>query len=61
VSREDLVARQRDGLVTVLDVRPEDEFTLGHVPGALNVPLGALERRLAELSRDRVVDAPGTP
>jgi len=61
VSREDLVARQRDGLVTVLDVRPEDEFTLGHVPGALNVPLGALERRLAELSRDRVVDTPGTP
>ena len=57
VSREDLVTRLRDGLVTVLDVRPEDEFTLGHLPGALNVPLGQLERRLAELPRDREVIA----
>jgi glutathione S-transferase len=38
VSRDDLVARLRDDLVTVLDVRPEDEFTLGHLPGALNIP-----------------------
>ena len=57
VSREDLVTRLRDGLVTVLDVRPEDEFALGHLPGALNVPLGQLERRLAELPRDREVIA----
>ena len=57
VSREDLVTRLRDGLVTVLDVRPEDEFTLGHLPGALNLPLGQLERRLAELPRDREVIA----
>src|SRR5215468_8289847 len=33
VSRDDLVARLRDDLVTVLDVRPNDEFTLGHLPG----------------------------
>jgi ArsR family transcriptional regulator len=52
VSREDLLARVRDGRATVLDVRPEDEFALGHLPGALNVPLAALERRLAELPRD---------
>lgn len=57
VSREDLVERLRDDLVTVLDVRPEDEFALGHVPGALNVPLAALERRLAELPRDKEVVA----
>ena len=31
------------GFVTVLDVRPEDEFALGHLPGALNVPLSELE------------------
>jgi ArsR family transcriptional regulator len=57
VSREDLVERLRDDLVTVLDVRPEDEFALGHVPGALNVPFAALERRLAELPRDKEVVA----
>jgi ArsR family transcriptional regulator len=57
VSREELLARLRDGLVTVLDVRPQDEFALGHIPGALNMPLGQLERRLAELPADRQVVA----
>src|SRR6266478_2775092 len=46
VSRKDLISRLRDGLVTILDVRPEDEFALGHLPGALNIPLGKLEQRL---------------
>jgi ArsR family transcriptional regulator len=49
VSREDLLERSRVGLVTVLDVRPADEFTLGHLPGALNIPLNDLTARLAEL------------
>lgn len=49
VSREELLQRTRDGLVTVLDVRPSDEFAIGHVPGAVNIPLGELEARLAEL------------
>jgi len=30
-------------------VRPEDEFALGHLPGAVNIPLRALEARLSEL------------
>src|SRR5215813_2119595 len=57
VSRDDLVARLRDDLVTVLDVRPEDEFTLGHLPGALNIPLAELDRRLGELPKSREVIA----
>jgi len=57
VSRKDLVSRLRDGLVTVLDVRPEDEFALGHLPGALNIPLGKLEHRLSELPTDRDIIA----
>lgn len=57
VSREELVSRLQDGLVTVLDVRPEDEFALGHLPGALNIPLAELERRLGELPPDREVVA----
>nr|WP_249139156.1 metalloregulator ArsR/SmtB family transcription factor [Bradyrhizobium japonicum] len=57
VSRDDLVARLHDDLVTVLDVRPEDEFALGHLPGALNIPLAELERRLGELPRGREVIA----
>lgn len=57
VSREGLVSRLQDGLVTVLDVRPEDEFAVGHLPGALNIPLAELERRLGELPVDKEVIA----
>jgi len=49
ISREELLQRSRAGAVTVLDVRPEDEFALGHLPGAVNIPLRALEKRLSEL------------
>jgi rhodanese-related sulfurtransferase/predicted transcriptional regulator len=49
VSRKELQQRLRKRAVTVLDVRPEDEFALGHVPGALNIPLGALKKRISEL------------
>ena len=42
----------RDDLVTVIDSRPAEEFAAGHLPGALNVPLRELKRRLWELYRD---------
>ncbi|MCF3947948.1 metalloregulator ArsR/SmtB family transcription factor [Acidiphilium sp. AL] len=57
VSRQDLLARIHDRSVTVLDVRPEDEFAQGHLPGAINIPLAALERRIALLPRDQPVIA----
>ena len=57
VSRDELVDRLRSGSATVLDVRPEDEFQQGHLPGALNIPLSQLERRLAELPADQVIIA----
>ena len=49
VSREELLTRLREGLVTILDVRPEDEFAAGHVPGAVNVPMSQLLKRIDEL------------
>jgi rhodanese-related sulfurtransferase/DNA-binding transcriptional ArsR family regulator len=48
VTRAELMDRLRDGVVTVLDVRPQDEFALGHLPGAINVPLAELEKRLSK-------------
>jgi ArsR family transcriptional regulator len=51
VSRAELTKRMKQGLVTVLDVRPEDEFALGHLPGARNVPLSQLKRQLSKLDR----------
>lgn len=49
VSREELLSRVNDGHVTVLDVRPRDEFELGHLPGAINIPLTELDGRVATL------------
>ncbi len=57
VSREELLGRLRDGLVTVLDVRPPDEFAMGHLPGAINIPLGDLKARLADLDPGREIVA----
>jgi len=57
ISRSELIDRLRSGTATVLDVRAEDEFRQGHLPGALNIPLGQLERRLAELPADREIVA----
>lgn len=50
VSRQELALRMKQGLVTVIDVRPADEFALGHLPGAINVPLSELENRLPALA-----------
>lgn len=57
VSREELMRRMRRGVVTVLDVRPSEEFAAGHLPGAINVPLKELSRRIGELPRSREVVA----
>lgn len=57
VSREELNTRLSEGMVTVIDVRPTDEFALGHLPGAINVPLGQLQERLSLLPSDREIVA----
>jgi len=57
VTPEELLERTREGLVTVLDVRPPDEFAAGHLPGAINIPLEELEERLPELSDGREIIA----
>jgi rhodanese-related sulfurtransferase/DNA-binding transcriptional ArsR family regulator len=57
VSREELLKRSRAGAVTILDVRPEDEFVLGHLPNAINIPLRGLQARLSELDRSKEVVA----
>jgi len=57
VDREALLAKVRDGAVTVLDVRPAEEYRSGHIPGALSIPLKELERRLSDLPRERDIVA----
>jgi rhodanese-related sulfurtransferase len=57
VQSDELLRRVRDGEVTVLDVRPAEEYRAGHIPGALSVPVSELKKRLAELPKGREVVA----
>lgn len=57
IDREELRKRIRRGKVVVVDVRPEQEYRSGHIPGAISMPLEALSERLGELSVDAEVVA----
>jgi rhodanese-related sulfurtransferase len=57
IDRRLLMRRVRAGEVTVLDVRPVEEYRAGHIPGAVSLPLKDLEKRLESLSRNREIVA----
>jgi rhodanese-related sulfurtransferase len=57
VESEELLRRVRKGEVTVLDVRPVEEYRAGHIPGAISMPVGELKARIKELPRGREVVA----
>jgi rhodanese-related sulfurtransferase/DNA-binding transcriptional ArsR family regulator len=57
VSGDELMLRVRKGEVTVLDVRPSQEYRAGHIPGARSVPVAELKRRLTELPKNREIVA----
>jgi rhodanese-related sulfurtransferase/DNA-binding transcriptional ArsR family regulator len=57
VEGDELLRRVKNGAVTVLDVRPTDEYRAGHIPGALSMPVGELKTRLKELPKNREVVA----
>lgn len=49
ITRDELIRRRDTGEITLLDVRPHDEYIAGHIPGAINIPVAELADRLAEL------------
>src|ERR687897_2385098 len=53
VDAAELLEGLSEGNVVVLDVRPEEEYRAGHIPGALSVPVYALEAALQMLPRER--------
>lgn len=57
IGLDDLRRRLADADVTLLDVRPAEEYRAGHIPGALSAPVSDLERRLSEIAREREVVA----
>ncbi len=50
ITRSELAARLKEGSVTLLDMRPEDEFAMGHIPGAVQVDLSSLDAMAATLN-----------
>lgn len=52
VTRDQLQQLTKTTNVTVLDVRPREEYAAGHIPGAVSIPLDELADRLAELPDD---------
>jgi rhodanese-related sulfurtransferase/DNA-binding transcriptional ArsR family regulator len=57
VEGDELVRRVRSGEVTVIDVRPVEEYRAGHIPGARSIPMTELAERLQEVPKDREVVA----
>lgn len=57
VGAEELMQRLQDETVVILDVRPEEEYQAGHIPGALSIPVEQLEARLRDIPRDLEVIA----
>ena len=54
---EDLLKQIKAGSVVVLDVRPEQEYSAGHIRGARSIPVSELEARLKELPRKKTIVA----
>jgi len=57
VPAREVLDRLKKGLVTLLDVRPAEEYAAGHLPGAINVPIEKLESYLSKLPKRREVVA----
>lgn len=57
VSQEELLKQLEAGEVTLLDVRPEHEYSVGHLPGALNIPLEQLKEKLSTLPKEQEIIA----
>lgn len=55
VTRDELAGQLGADSILVVDVRAEDEFELGHIPGAVSIPMLDLHQSLARLPRDRMI------
>lgn len=57
ISKDELWSRVQSNDVIVIDVRPEEEFINGHIPGAISIPLAELKDRLNEIPNDQEIVA----
>jgi len=57
ISAEELLERMQQGEVTVLDIRPEEEFAAGHLLNAINIPPDEVAQRMGELDSNQIIVA----
>ncbi len=57
VTRETLLEQARRGEIIVIDVRPQREYAIAHLPFARSIPVTELERRVAELPKNKKIVA----
>lgn len=57
VTISELIERMNEKNVTIIDVRPEEEYKQGHITGALNFPVDGLSGELKNLSPDSEIVA----
>ena len=57
VDNDELARRVRAGEVTLIDVRPREEYVAAHIPGAISLPLADLGKRLGALQKRRDIVA----
>ena len=57
ISLNELREKVFDENVVILDVRPPEEYSAGHLPGAISIPLEELPHRMIELPKDRQIVA----
>jgi rhodanese-related sulfurtransferase len=57
LTRDELLLRLESGDITLIDVRPEEEYAAGHIPGAVSVPVEELAARIASLPAGKTIVA----
>lgn len=57
IPASELLEKAKQDLITVLDVRPKEEFEAGHVQGAINIPIEELEQHLEQLNPSQEIVA----
>lgn len=55
ITNDELQEQLERADVTILDVREPAEFAFGHIPGAVSIPLGDLEKRIEELNKEKEI------
>lgn len=55
ITADEVLAKLETSSFPIVDVREDFEFAAGHIPGAINIPLGEIEERIGELDRNREI------